>query len=216
MSKNFKGYMGDQIGKLGTAVGRRWKRKMVYAAYQGRVRNPKTTSQQLARGRFATLGKLANELAPALALGLKGHSDSRQCTEYNSFVHINYDAVTGSTVESLAVNYEALKVSMGGLRGVQFGTPDFSQEAEVTVPIEAANVGTRALADDTVWLVAYCPDMHDMAMSEGAEVRTDETVTVKVPRSWTGMKVYVYGFVQSAKTASKVSESAYIGFGNIS
>ena len=33
MSKNCKGYMGDQIGKLGPAVGSRWKGKMIYRAY---------------------------------------------------------------------------------------------------------------------------------------------------------------------------------------
>ena len=62
MSKNFKGYLGDQIGKLGTAVGRKWKRKMVYSAYQGKVKNPNTEEQQLVRARFALLGQHGREL----------------------------------------------------------------------------------------------------------------------------------------------------------
>lgn len=216
MSKNFKGYMGDQIGKLGTAVGRRWKRKMVYAAYQGHVRDPRTVEQMLVRGRFKVLAQLTNEMDQVLVPGLKGHADSRQWTERNSFMRINQDAVTGSTVQTLAVNYEALRVSMGGLTGVDFGTADFSQQNEVTVPIEDSRAGSRAPSTDKVWLAAYCPEMHGLAVSEGTATRADGAVTVKVPHKWSGMKVHLYGFVQGSADKTRVSRSTYIGFGNIS
>lgn len=215
MSKNFKGYMGDQIGKLGTAVGRRWKRKMIYASYQGHVRNPRTEKQMLVRGRFKVLTQLANEMEPALVIGMKGYSDSRQWTERNGFMMANQMAVTGSSAEALEVDYEALHVSMGTLTGVEFGSNDFSQQSEVTATIEDPNVGTRALADDKVWLVAYCPDLHSVAVSDGTTKRTDGSVTVRVPHKWAGMKVHLYGFVQSSTKTTRVSESTYLGFGNI-
>ncbi len=215
MSKVQLGILGGWIGKLGTTVGFFWKGKAVTRAYKDKVRNPKTDKQKLVRAKFRMLGQLSRELLNVTKLGLLYVSHQKKVTESNTFMKTNYDAVTGSSPQSLALNYDALVVALGSVSCVQFGTPDFSQEGEVTVPIEAANIGTFDHADDSVWLVAFCPDMHAAAMSEGAEVRTDETVTVKCPRTWTGLKVYLYGFVKSVED-SQCSDSAYCGFGIIS
>lgn len=215
MSKNFKGYLGDQIGKLGTAVGRKWKRKMVYSAYQGRVRNPRSEKQLLVRARFTELVRLASGLHGALQVGLKTYAYQRKETERNSFMRLNYAAIGGTEPGELTVGYEELMLSFGSLPGVQFGTAVFETPMEVTVPLTVANVGVgHAVAADAVYLAAYCPDLGSGTVSDGTARRSDGSVTLKVPAAWQGQKVHVYGFVASAG-AYGPSETVYIGFGTI-
>lgn len=216
MSKNFKGYMGDQIGKLGTAVGRRWKGKMVYSAYQGKVSNPNTEAQQLVRARFAVLGKMASAFLSTLQLGLKRWAVRLRLTEGDVFVKTNYAAVEGESADALTVGYDQLAVAQGPLTGVQFGSAVFTTPLTPTVPIAEGNVGVDgAKSDDKVYLVAYSPDKQKAVRSTTPVSRSDANATVSVPASWQGLKVHLYGFVQSASDKTLVSDSEYIGFGNI-
>lgn len=220
MSKNFKGYMGDQIGKLGPAVGRRWKGKMIYSAYQGNVSDPKSDRQLLVRARFALLGRLSATLLSAIHVGMALRATRLHITEGNLFMKSNGSAVSGSDPEALTVAYDELKLSEGNLTGVDFGTLSFTDPLEVSVPITNGNLeADDAHADDRVYVAVYCPDMDKAVVSPGTAKRSDNGVAVSVPASWQGMKVHVYGFVKArdaAKQPTLVSDTDYCGFGNIS
>ena len=60
MSKYYQGYLGAQQGKLGNAVGRRWKGRNVMAVYQPQIHDPRTTAQQIVRARFGRLDLFVN------------------------------------------------------------------------------------------------------------------------------------------------------------
>ena len=218
MSKNFKGYMGDQIGKLGPAVGRRWKGQMVYSAYQGRVSNPKTAGQLLVRARFGLLGAMAAAFLPAIQLGLARRAASRQNTESNNFVSLNYGAIEGDSPAALTVGYDELMLSTGHLTGVEFGAPSFTNPLEVSVTVTNANLDAPdAQPTDRLVVAASCPDMAQGVTSAGVATRSDSSVTLHVPTTWQGMNVHVYGFVAAAgEKRPEASSTAYIGFGNIS
>ena len=214
MSKNFKGYMGDQIGKLGTAVGRRWKGKMVYSAYQGRVRNPRTESQRLVRARLALLSQTGSQLMPVIGVSLAAWARQRQTTELCGFVKLNYSGVAGSTADSVELNTEGIVLSRGGLRGVDFGTPVFDTPGTVQVSVADSWLGVYGTsASDTVMLAAYCPDAGTSTLSDGTARRGDSSVSLAVPSGWQGQKVHVWGFVTGA--SGKVSNSVYVGAGNV-
>ncbi len=216
MSKNFKGYLGDQIGKLGTAVGRKWKSKMVYSAYQGKVKNPKTEEQQLVRARFALLGALAASFLDATEIGLKASAKRYDYTESDHFVKRNWDAVTATTPDDVAVDFGALTVSEGRLTGVYFKTPSFSEEAAVSVAFESnVDVG-KASANDEVYLYVYQPDTDRGVLSQTTS-RNAGSISVDVPARWSGMEVHVYGFVigGAAENRGMSSDSEYIGHGTI-
>lgn len=220
MSKNFKGYMGDQIGKLGTAVGRRWKRKMVYSAYQGKVKNPRTWDQRVIRARFTKLMSLEASFLPALQKGLKVLADRRQNTEGNNFVMMNWDAVTASTPEEVTVNYAALQVSSGRLPQVNFHSPDFETEGQVSVDFDAVAGVTNSGSDDKVYLFVYQPDTEQSILSMPVK-RSERSITVAVPSEWSGMRVHLYGFLvgatdfESTNTFGMVSPTTYVGTGDI-
>ena len=216
MSKNFKGYMGDQIGKLGTAVGRKWKRKMVYSAYQGKVKNPNTEEQQLVRARFALLGSMAASFLDATEIGFAQRADSKAMTESDYFVKKNWRAVTATDPESIDVDYDAIVVSEGRTPWVAFGTPSFAEEAEVSVTFDTGNSQSNVSPDDKVYLFVYQPDT-DMGVLSLPAARGTGSITVAVPSIWSGMKVHLYGFAVGAhgKTTGKASMSAYVGTGTI-
>ena len=219
MSVNFKGYMGDQIGKLGPAVGRKWKGKMVYSSYQGKVHDPNTEAQQLMRARFAKLAKLAATMYQALAIGMKSYAKSSRITEGNAFLKINYSAIQGESADSLQVTYSDLMVSKGTMTGVRFGTPVFTEPSQVQVPIAANHSGTYGTSgQDVVYVALYNEELGTSALSDGTALRGDSSVSVEVPSGWQGTKVYVYGFVVGGDTSNRGnnSDSEYVGMGTIS
>ncbi len=216
MSKNFKGYMGDQIGKLGTAVGRKWKRKMVYSAYQGKVRNPKTEEQCIIRARFAQLSALAASFLDATEIGLKSSARVNDYTESDHFMKRNWEAVTASDPESTVVDYGALVVSEGRAPWALFDSPSFAEEGEVSVTFDPTKSSDKMSDDDQVYLFVYQPDT-DMGVLSMPVSRSTGSITVPVPSFWSGMKVHLYGFVMSAKGRTKglTSASTYVGTGTI-
>ena len=216
MSKNFKGYMGDQIGKLGTAVGRKWKRKMIYSAYQGKVRNPNTEEQQLVRARFSLLGSIAVPFLDATEIGFKASATRFDYTESDHFMKRNWEAVTATDPATTIVDFGALVVSEGRAQGVEFKTTSFAEEAEVSVTYEARRTAEQMADNDKVYIFVYQPDMN-MGVLSLPSSRSAGSITVPVPSFWSGMQVHLYGFVVSAKGKTKglTSPSTYIGDGTI-
>ena len=216
MSKNFKGYMGDQIGKLGTAVGRRWKRKMVYAAYQGRVKNPRTEDQMLVRARFKQLGEMSGSFLNAIKLGLAIQAEKHDYTEVDHFIKRNWNAVTASEPDEVTVDFGALVVSEGHLTEVSFKTPSFAEEKKVTVAFDSNSDSEDAKGDDKVYLFVYQPDINRGVMTLPVS-RSAGTITATVPARWSGMQVHVYGFTVGGDPSNmgNPSDSTYIGSGTI-
>lgn len=214
MSKNAKGYMGDQIGKLGPAVGRRWKGKMVYSAYQPVVRNPRTDRQLLVRARFTALIGLGRTFHTATLLGMASRARSLQITDSNLFFSVNYGAVSGTTPDALTVNYEQLKVAAGPVATVGFGAADYDTPQHIEVLIASDGLDQAgASTSDSVYLAACCVGTKACVVSNGRATRSDESVSLEVPSSWQGQRVHLYGFV--CDTNGQASDSVYIGSGTV-
>lgn len=213
MKSNWLLYQGKN--KLGNVVGYRVKGEQILRAKASHVANPRTQKQVLVRARLSFISELGKMLMAAVNIGLQGACEGMQSPR-NVFSKLNYDSITGSTPESLAINYEGLQVAKGGLYGVQFGTLDMSSAGEVAVPIENGNTFAPNDSRDNVIVAVFCPDRNACVVSNGEEVRTDESVLVSVPSQWTGLRVHVYGFVRGFVDPKEVSNSAYIGTGTIS
>ena len=219
MSKYSKGYMGTQIGKLGPAVGRRWKGKDVMSAYQKFVHNPNTESQQLVRARFARIVALSRSLREALLQGMKRYAQRCVFTEGNAFVKANWDNVTALTPDDVTVNYSALRLSDGDLPEATFGAVDYGTGTHLHIEATLSGGADQpgANANDQVYLVALCPD-RGQAVLGSPSLRSAEKVSVNVPASWDGMEVHVYGFAigaQSGRNAGNASSTAYCGSGEV-
>lgn len=210
--------MGDQIGKLGPAVGRKWKGRMVYASYQKYVANPRTMAQQLIRSRFAVISGLASAFTSAIQLGLEQLAKSAAVTEGNAFIKMNWDKVTAVSPDDVSVNYPALNISHGALPEVSFGQVDFGEgeHLHVEAPMNGGTDQPGANNEDQVFLFAYCPDRKQGILGS-AVPRSATKASVNVPQAWDGMEIHVYGFAVSAVTSRKriATSTCYCGTGEV-
>lgn len=213
------GILGAYRNKVGTVVGRIWRGKDVVAAMPKSMHNPNTDPQKKIRSRFAVIGRLAASLLNALNIGLHNIFMKRQSTAIGEFVRLNWDAVTmaGDTVTT---DYAKIKVAKGNLVGVLFGTADFETPQQVEVSFESNEEADGTSLDDEVYLLVYCPDA-DAAILSAPAKRSGHSVSLMVPAYWGGMTVHLWGFTKgngmtnTGDNRGKISNSTYIGKGNI-
>lgn len=212
-----RGILDGFFGKVGTVVGSFWKGIPVMRAYVRRIRDRKNTPQLLIRARFATLGELSSAFLAAIRIGLRNVAAKGHVTESNIFVNENWEAVHAASVDSVTVDYPDLVVARGPLAGVQYGTPQFDTPLQVDVAYETNEEIAKTSLDDLVYLFVYCPDAKCGVLSAAVE-RSEKRISVTVPSYWNGMKVHLWGFTLGAghDNAGMLSNSAYIGSGNIS
>lgn len=223
MSKNVKGLLGQQVGKVGPAVARKFRNLNVYSAYQPNVKNPRTEKQQNNRLRFATLSSLAHGFGCAVRLGFSAAVRGTNESPRNRFTKLNANAVTAVGPSMAEIDYTAMIVAQGGLCPVRFGTPEFDTPMEVTAQFDELQANAcQKTANDKVYLVVFSPDDNLAVVSEGV-ARSAQKVTAKVPSRWNGTRVQVFGFVRNDGEANiefniaagECSDSQYVGSGSI-
>ena len=219
MAKLRGNLFGNFQGKLGLAYGR-----MVHGVNLGanmptpRGKGfPYTSAERDRQLRFKTLAQLASAFQGANDLGLKAKAKQigPLVSPFDAFININAPvvSVTGGEAE---VDYGSIICSVGKMPAVAFGNPSFAEPGRVSVtfPATADEPGTDA--QDLVYVMLYQPDTNQGIISASV-LRTSGTVSVRVPASWTGMTVHVYGFAIGDGRDNKgvASDSSYVGTGNI-
>jgi hypothetical protein len=212
MAKVVLGILDGFIGKVGTVVGSYWKGKPVMRGYKRIHHDSKSEKQLLIRTRFGALAKLAEVFLPVLQMGFYKVARQKVMTEGNIFIRKNWE-MTHSTVPGIAtIDYPELVISAGKLHNVDFGTPSFDNPLEVEVTY--STVSPLDDSNDLVYIFAYSPDANEGLLSESAK-RDTGRISLTVPSHWNGLKVHVWGLTQSATSDTTVSDSSYIGTGNI-
>lgn len=224
MSKNVKGYMGIQVGKLGPAVGKIFRGRQVYAAYNSLVNNPNTKRQAGVRKVFTAYVTMAKALYLTLLVGMKEAIKGTSRDVRNAFFHENYkrNVITLTSGGELSFNYADMIISKGGLYEVSFGNPDFDTAGQVKVNFETLETGGEGIVydeDDLVYICVYQPDTKKSVLSDGVK-RSALTVTCEVPAAWSGLRAHVYGFAVGKDDPDYMyqnmpSDSTYIGQGDI-
>lgn len=220
MSKNSQGYMGIQVGKLGPAVGRLYRREQVYAAYQPHVSNPRTEAQQANRFRFKALMRLTRGFVPVAAMGLKAAAERSELHYRNLFTRLNATAV--STSQEPVVSYGELVVSRGPAVPVAFGEATASA-GKITVVYAPNGDMPGAKMSDEVYVFVYHPTL-GYGVLGGGMARSVGVVEVEMPERWVGATVHVYGLVRTTNMRPQwnealqrqmlpheVSDSTYVG-----
>ena len=218
--------LGNQRGKIGNVVGYVRKGKQCYRGYVAKVKQSKSEESLIAKARFAALGRLGVAFRGAVSRGFQRPLKSSTMTAVNIFVKKNKNTVTAIGPDSIDVDFGAIVVSQGNLPWVEFGTPRFDEEAEVSVTFatDSASLPGGSI-NDKVYLFVYQPDTNMGVMSLPAS-RSTGSITVAVPSIWSGMKVHLYGFamnneehwdeqLQGTVPEGETSPSTYVGTGTI-
>ncbi|MCR4659598.1 MAG: DUF6266 family protein [Bacteroidales bacterium] len=206
-----QGILGGFSGRIGNVVGSSWKGRAVIKARPLHVHDPKTAKQLLSRARFAMVQKLLSLIgASTAAAGFK--SKSRSITEANYFVRTNYDAITGSELDNLSVDYSLVSVAEGKLPGLELrGAISSDDPATVHVAWNDNSSLELASAADTVRFVAVNPEAGASMLFTSS--RSELSADLVVPTAWQGQAVHLYAFVISVSAANNnlVSDSVYAG-----
>ena len=215
MGKINQGILDGFNGKVGTVVGYKVNGKKVMRAYVDKIRNPRTSLQMDNRLRFKTLAQLASAFLSATTIGLECVAKSLRHTVSNSFMRVNQAAVSATGGEA-EVDYGSLTCSLGGMPQVAFGNASFAEPQRVGVTFSPDADMSRTDAQDKVYLLVYQPDTNQGLLSAPV-LRTTGTLTLRLPASWTGMTVHVYGFAvgDGRNNLGLRSDSSYVGTGNV-
>lgn len=216
MARVFGAVLGKNSGKIGqvnfwVVKGTQFNRAMPVVR-----KDIRPTSEQLdVREKFATLGKLASAFQAVSKIGLKGMMDKAYENAISVFVQKNQDAVSvmGGAAE---VDYGSLKCAAGPMPGVAFGNATFTEALKVAVTYTATSDEPGTDAQDQVYIAVYQPDTNQLMLSAPA-LRNAGSVEVRVPSTWTGLTVHVYGFAVGGGNDNKddLTNSSYIGTGTI-
>ena len=223
MSKNMKGILGAQYGKIGPVVGRKFREENVYSAYQKNVSNPRSEAQTRHRARFRVLSTLSHDMACGAIFGFRTAAKGTNLSPRNLFQRTNFPCITATPGGATTIDYVGIKVSKGGLSSVNFDTPNFDTPLKVKVDFGDYGSPCQRTRNDKVYVYVYCPDAKQGIMSLPTEFE-DGSVSVDVPNLWTGMRVHVWGFVRNEGAtnealdipAGECSTSNYLGSGAIS
>lgn len=211
MAKIYQDLGGAFGGHVGPVVGYMWKQRACLRAYRQHINYPNTESQQQQRSWFVGMVRFASQAKEALRLGLKQKADQASMTEGNYFImrnkqHFGKPGSKGETV------YSRLQIAEGAAANVVFGKLQFESGEVVSVDFEKNTMFSRASNDDSVYLYAYCPAQSEGMLSAPTE-RRNKHLSVKLPETWVGLEIHVYGFVVDRN--GRPSDSTYIGIGRV-
>lgn len=217
-----KGVLGNQYGKVGPVVARKFRNENVYSAYQGNVANPRTESQEQHRNRFRGMSQLAHSMACGAIFGFRTAAKGTNLSPRNLFQKTNWEFVTARDATSLSVDYMSLQVSKGGLAPVSTATCNFDTPNTVKVDWTRSGAACQVTPNDNAYIYVYCPDVKKGIMSAPIAAR-EATKDVQVPSDWNGLKVYVYMFCRNDGgvygdnniPAGECSPTTFVGLGNI-
>lgn len=216
MGKVQIGILDGFIGKVGTVVGSYWKGKPVMRAWKRTIADQNNEAQQLVRTRFAAIGQLAGAFIYAIRIGFKQYARSKQMTEGDVFVKLNWTCVHAEAPGSAQFDYGDIVCAKGNLPEPGFGTASFSTPLSVEVPMTDTSEQIGADSHDLVYIFVYNPAKKAGVLGD-TKVRADENIVCEVPAYWNGDRVHVYGFAVGAGPNNKgnISNSRYIGQGTI-
>ena len=210
--------MGGFTGRLGPAVGYRWRGKWCLRAYQKFVNNPRTPAQQAHRMLFKEQVQLAGRLNYVLRKTFDEVSMEYGMTACNFFVSLNQAAFApqgggahhDGDGEGMEVAWSRLRLSVGPVAPVAFGSVEVSHGTVVTVPFERNPLHVSTDAYDSVYLVAYAPELRQVYLSAPVH-RRSRVLATDLPEHFAGHEVQLWGMVQDHQ--DRWSETIYIGGG---
>ena len=213
MAKINWGITSGFIGKLGNVVGFNWKGQNIQRAHTVSGKKSQTKEQSLQRARFALITHAGGDLYEAIYAGYRAEARNRRTTQNGLFVKANMKNVIGDAPELLDLDYEHLQLSYGNLLGVELS--DVAVTGNVlSATIAEANLDDRRVGEkDHVYLVAYCPELHNSKCMAVATRDEEGEISLTMPAKWAGKRIYAYAFVIGGASYNQgtASETEYLG-----
>ena len=209
MGKLQDGFVGGFSGRLGNVIGYNWRGRWCVRSLPADFKDARTDAQLRQRQLFSEMVRFAGRAKRILALGLEAASRNAGVTSSNYFIRINKGCFAMQEGE-LSVDLPELRLSDGPVAPVAFDAPQLLDEATISIDFEKNPLHRNCSQDDSVFLVAYCPEYKDFDFSD-ATARRRKQVMLRLNEAWVGKEVHLWGFV--VDNARRASQSIYIGSG---
>ena len=207
MAKQVNGYLGGYNGKLGPAVGYRWKNVWCLRSKPTRVNNPRTEAQQAHRAMFREEVRLAGKMRWAVNIGFKALSDELDMTALNLFVKANQRAFCRMD-GCFSVAYENLAISDGPVAPVEVTEWSVDVDNVLTMKFEKNPQHLSCSQFDNVYVWVWCPEA-GVGYLANPVYRRAKRLSTLLPQLMEGKEVHVYAFVQD--NHGQCSPTAYGG-----
>lgn len=211
------GLIGSVRGKLGNSVMAVRRGVQIARVYQPVVANPKSRRQQYSRAKFGLAVFVAKPLARIFNIGWGRVAPTYTFQKAISMIVPNGNGVIGNAGnDQLSVSIPNLlaTVSAPGLVPPVIGTPDLSEEGEVTVPVTLNDTcytnpnGGSERCGVVLFLYVKAQPENGIAGSlvavkqmEIATPNVEQQVVIEYPQMYSGMKVQLVGFAKQIPEA---------------
>lgn len=194
MAKQENGYLGGFKGKLGPAVGYRWKNVWCLRSKPTKANNPRTEAQQAHRAMFREEVRLAGKMRWAVNIGFKALSDELDMTALNLFVKANQQAFSSES-DRFTVDYTHLAVSDGPVAPVEVTAWSVDVDNVLTVKFEKNPLHLSCSQFDNVYVWVWCPEA-GVGYLANPVYRRAKRLSTLLPQLMEGQEIHVYAFVQ--------------------
>lgn len=211
MAKYDSGYLGPFDGKLGTAIGTRWKGINVLRSL-GRTRRKGNASpkQQVQMAKFAFVARFIRSLSSLLKLTFKDYADG--ITEQNYVFRYTITNMLTGTYPDFGLNYSLALVAQGSLPNA--GNPSATNGAQGEIRWNwTDNSGNGiAKAEDNAILVAYCEELNQCEFKLPGALRQAVADSIQV-NAFAGKQVQTW--ISFIAEDGNVASSIYTGAVNV-
>ncbi len=200
MSKTNKNILGDQRGKIGKVVGRVVEGVQMYSATPGSRGGACTQKQREHRARFSAIAKMGKPLKGIIKIGMRETASTKRLqSPFNIYLHQNLQHTLYNEETGIATPvFSDIVLAEGIVPYVTFGSPTFEEGQQVTIPFTGNIDWPGAFDEDSVYAVAYCPDLILSATS--IALRSADSLSFTLPSNWAGKTIHLWGFTQSSVT----------------
>lgn len=211
------GLIGNLKGKVGNSVFATRRGTQIVRVYQPTVANPKSRRQEYSRAKFGLAVFVAKPLARIFNIGWGKVAPTYTFQKAISMiVPADNGVITNAGNDQLGVNIPGLlaTVSAPGLVPPLLGTPDLSEEGEVTVPVTLndacftnPNGGSEHCGVVLFLYVKAQPEngqsgsLVAVKQAEIIDPNVEQQVVIEYPQMYSGMKVQLVGFAKQIPEA---------------
>ena len=158
MAKYHSGYLGPFDGKLGTAVGSRWKGINYMRSLGRRRKGTPSPKQQVQMSRFTFVATFIKSMTGLFKVTFKDYANG--ITEHNYVFSYTISNVLTGTYPNFGLNYSIALVAQGSLPNA--GNPAASNDGQGEIRWNWTNNSGNGIAkaEDKAILVAYCEELN--------------------------------------------------------
>ncbi|WP_445454835.1 DUF6266 family protein [Flavobacterium sp. 25HG05S-40] len=167
-----------------------------------------TEIQLLQREKFTFVTNFLTPLAPVIGK-LFGQS-SGELTRRNQAMSYHMKEAVAYNAPNFEMLYNKVQISKGDLIGLQNPTVESTAANTIAFSWEDNSGEGEALAADILVVVLYAPSTEQYFYSLNAADRSESTVTITIPTSFSGVEVQSWITVTRAD-AKKYATSVYLG-----